>query len=389
MHAIRITIGGALALALSGLSVVCCWQFGRHLAPGDEGMIYGALGGVADALKALLPIAIAAAVASGQRGRAAIGIVLFTVFSVYSFASELGLYALSRDAQSSSASAGRETLNQWQDERTRIRNRLKELPPARPSRTISAELSGQKQSASWTSSSECREATVAASRTYCAGLAKLEAELAAAQEAENLRTKEDALTAKIDGMDLAAVMKAADPQSEALSRLTGWPAPRIKDGLAILVALLIELGSGFALFAVTAGGAQKAGPGRLEKAEQDHSTNRPTPEEAQEDNRPAALNKVMAAGIRPAIISEPAPAEPSADPVRRFARAAIVKKAGRELPAADLHAAFARWCELEGHELLSPAALGRRLTALQFERAKRGGIVYYLNIEIAPEVRPN
>ena len=97
MHTVRIIAGSVLALSLSGISILCCYLFGTHLAPGMEGQVYGVLGGVADALKALLPLTIAAAVVSGQSARALLGIVLFIVFSAYSFTSELGLYALGRD----------------------------------------------------------------------------------------------------------------------------------------------------------------------------------------------------------------------------------------------------------------------------------------------------
>lgn len=88
MQPIRI-VGGGLALALSGISILCCYEFGMHLATGREGQLYGVLGGVADALKAILPIGIAAALASGHRTRAVAGILLFLTFTAYSFASEL------------------------------------------------------------------------------------------------------------------------------------------------------------------------------------------------------------------------------------------------------------------------------------------------------------
>ncbi len=374
MHTVRIVIGSGLALALSGLSVVCCFVFGTHLAPGNEGMIYGALGGVADALKALLPLGIAAAIVSGQRGRAAIAIVLFAVFSVYSFASELGLYAMSRDAQASTTTAGKETLSQLKDERARIRERLAALGQTRPSKTVTAELIGQKQSPLWQSSQECHEATMPASRTFCAGVAKLEGELAASEEAERLRAKDDALGQKMGAMDLAAALKSADPQSEALARLTGWQASSIKDGLAILVALLIELGSGFGLYAATASGKSTA-------ARPDRPANRPS-----QDEPPAAPKKriVAACSNRPATVTEKAPA---VDPVRAFTKAAMIAKAGREIAAGDLYATFARWAEHEGHDVLSPAGFGRKLTALKFQRVKRGGAIYYAGVELVPGAR--
>ncbi len=377
MHVLRITIGAALALALSGLSIACCFLFGTHLAPGAEGTIYGALGGVADALKALLPLGIAAALSTGQNGRAVIGIVLFTVFSVYSFASELGLYALSRDAQSSTASAGRKGYDEAVAERDRVQERLKALGQTRPAKTVKAELAGQFQSAFWQSSNQCQDATVIASRTFCAGVAKLQGELAAAEEAETLRAKEDTLTTKINGFNLGEVLKSADPQSEALARLTGWQASSIKDGLAILVALLIELGSGFGLYAASASGTSAGG---TTQAKQDCPADVPG-----RDQAPALPQRrvVAACSNRPARVTELLPAsESAADPVRAFAGAMLTKRIGREIAAADLYAAFARWCETSGHEALSPAGFGRKLTALKYQRTKRGGSIYYANIAV-------
>ena len=43
----RIFLGSALALSLSGISIACCYVFGTHLAPGSEGQLYGVLGGTA------------------------------------------------------------------------------------------------------------------------------------------------------------------------------------------------------------------------------------------------------------------------------------------------------------------------------------------------------
>jgi hypothetical protein len=142
------------------------------------------LGAVADALKAVLPLGIAAALASRQRGRAAIGIVLFTVFSIYSFASELGLYALSRDAQASTATAtaGQEQYRTLKDEQGRIRERLKALGEQRPSRAVNADLSGQKQNRLFGLSGECSNASTSAARTFCAGIERLKAEIIALAE---------------------------------------------------------------------------------------------------------------------------------------------------------------------------------------------------------------
>src|SRR5258706_15470091 len=88
--------------------------------------------GVADALKAVLPLGIAAALASRQRGRAFVGAVLFLTFSAYSFASELGLYALSRDAQSGGTQAAKQRYEDLKIEKKRLTDRLQALGQTRP-----------------------------------------------------------------------------------------------------------------------------------------------------------------------------------------------------------------------------------------------------------------
>ena len=253
MHWVLIILVGALSLALSGISILCCYVFGTHLAPGREGELYGVLGGVADALKAFLPIAIGAALVASQKGRAAAGAAMFAVFSLYSFTSELGLYALSRSAITSDAQASKEGYQAAKDERARIAARLKELGPQRPTGAVKGDIAAAKQNRLWAQSEQCGRLTYATERTFCANLEKLQGELASAEEADRLRAQDQGFVAKLDGFNLATVMQSTDPQSEALSRFTGFSGQSIRDGLAILVAALIELGSGLGLWVATAG----------------------------------------------------------------------------------------------------------------------------------------
>ena len=359
MHTVRMVIGSALALALSGISILCCFEFGRHLAPGNEGTLYGALGAVADALKAALPIGITAAFAARQRVRALTGMLLFATFSAYSFASELGLYALSRDAQSSTVTASKESFELLKGERKRLAERLKALGETRPTGTIKADIAAQRQNKLWVASSQCAEANTNAARTFCASLERLAGELAAGEEAERLRVDDGKFSAKLSGIDLAAVMRSADPQSEALARFTGLTPSTMRDGLAVLLALLIELGSGFGLWAVTA-----AGEGE-----------RKNPQESK-----------TAAPQQPG----PAPTKSKAkDPVKAFARAVVVDRASGEVTAAELHNAFVEWAKREGLQEMSPTALGRKLSEMGYARVKRGGRSLYTGIALAAGSRMN
>ena len=178
---------------------------------------------------------------------------MFAVFSLYSFTSELGLYALGRNAVASDVQAGREAYEAAKADRGRIASRLKELGPQRPAGTVQADMDAAKQGGLWRGSEGCTQATWTAARTFCTGFEKLKGELASAQEAERLRGQDEKLAVKLSGFNHAAVMRSSDPQSEALSRFTGFSSSAIRDALAVLVALLIELGSGLGLWVATAG----------------------------------------------------------------------------------------------------------------------------------------
>jgi hypothetical protein len=250
---LRIALAVALSLALSGISILCCYVFGTHLAPEWEGQLYGMLGSVADALKALLPFAIAGAIAARQKARTVAAAALFIVFSLYSFTSELGLYALGRNAVTSDIQASKEEYERDKAERVHIADRLKELGPQRPVGAVEADIAVAKKSLHWQRSESCERPSGSAERELCGKFERLKGELASAQEADRLRTQDSVLSTKLSGVNLAAVLRSTDPQSEALARFTGFSPQSIRDALAVFVAVLIELGSGLGLWAATAG----------------------------------------------------------------------------------------------------------------------------------------
>ena len=210
--------------------------------------------------------------------------------------------------------------------------------------------------------------------------------MASAEEAEGLRSKDDGLAQEVQGMNLADALKSSDAQSEALARMTGLSASSVKDALAIWVALLIELGSGFGLYAATASG-------RSSGEKQERSETVLPQDEASAgkiDRQPIVLHqeeKLATSQRRPVLACSDGPAMQSKvgvadDPALLFAKAALVRREGKELTATDLYAVYARWAELQGQNALSPSALGRRLTGMQFKRVKRGGTIYYQGLDV-------
>src|SRR5579883_277333 len=127
MQSLAAIVANALAVALSAISIACAYRFGLHLGGQDEALLYAALGATADAFKALLPLAISSAWISRQRGKAAIAAAVFIVFSGYSFASEIGLYALAKASQTGTGAAAKERYGEFKAELGSVRDRLRAL----------------------------------------------------------------------------------------------------------------------------------------------------------------------------------------------------------------------------------------------------------------------
>jgi hypothetical protein len=67
----------------------------------------------------------------------------------------------------------------------------------------------------------------------------------------------------------------------------------------------------------------------------------------------------------------------------------VVEPAIGEVTAAELHSAYVEWAKREGQQEISPTALGRKLSALGYERVKRGGRVFYTGVALVPGNRLN
>jgi len=164
----------------------------------------------------------------------------------------------------------------------------------------------------------------------------------------------------MEGIDLASVFKSADPQSEALGRLLGFAPSSIKDGLAILVASLIELGSGFGLFAATASAASVPAPA----------------------GRKPEKPKVATAPVSTRTAETKRPEKAEADSLKQFLRDCVRASSGAEIGAAELYEAYAKWAAGAGLETIGPTPFGRRLTDMGYAKAKRGGKVRYQGVAL-------
>jgi len=355
----------ALALAFTAISGTSAYMFGQHVAAGEKANLYSALGAGAEIVKMLLPLAIGAAWAAGQRMRAFLGSVIFAACLCWSLLSSLGLYALARNETTSATATAQATYSDLTSQRDRAQSRLDALGAQRPSSQVEAEIAAAKLNPLFTRSKQCTDATSTDSRTLCASIDKFNGDLAAAKEAEGLETTVADLNTKLSAVDLSKVLRAADPQAAALSRLTGLSEDRVRDSIAVFLAVLIELLSGFTLFALS-------------------PTRRPV--KATVEAMPAPV--AVAAPPKPAMVAKPPSVEPPAaanvvtmtvpkalaapvpaqgkptGAVDRYAAARLKPAKGRKLSAEDLFADYANWCAIEKCEPLAREVFADRFAKL-------------------------
>ena len=386
MAKVTTIIGGTLAIGLCAVSIAANYRFGTYLAPGIEGQVYGFLGGFADGLKTILPLAITAAWFAGQKLRASAGLLLFIIFSLYSLTSALGLYSLSRANSVGTAQSGKLTYTLAKENRDNIKSRLDKLGQTRTVGEVEGDIAAGKANKRYATTKGCTPAEITAtkSRKFCDQYARLNGELATAKEADDLRNKLLAATAKIGGMDLSKVLRSADPQSEALAKLSGFSPESIRSALAALVAILIELGSGLGLWVATSGAE------RVKKPKEAKPSAKPQP-------GAEVLNEIRETLKQPKrrLKSRSTPSSRPTDtprlgrqlqtcPIEQFAASNVKRKRQAQVTAKELYQAFRSWAEAAGIEPPKQTAFERTMTELGYRKERRGGTVRYLGVELAP-----
>jgi hypothetical protein len=264
---LAIVAGAGVCLALIAVSVKLNYTFGLSRGEGEElRQLYGFAFASADVLKVGMPIAIGLALRARNTTLVVIGSILFAVCTVASLAAAFGLMAQSRASLASATEARALSLSELRAELAADRTRLTALGWSRPVAQVEGDLAAERQSKRWETTKDCAEATAGDSRTFCANYERLKGELAAAGEAQALRARIDAASARLAGLDLAASLKPADPQVASLAALSGVAPSRIEAALSILIAVLIEAASGWGPFVVVESGRLVLREGRA-KAE--------------------------------------------------------------------------------------------------------------------------
>ena len=205
-----VVVIGAIAAAMN-------WRFGQTLGHTElDGYLFGALGVALVALNWVLPGAAAHAATRRARLQQAACIGLWLVCATYTLVSSVGFSAVHR---AENGADRQETADRYKTAKA-------------DHERLTGELAAMKASPKYEAAAGCADAKWKQA-DFCAEVKAKEAEIKAAKR------------------DMDAGRPASiDPQAETLAKLTGFDIGSVSTGLAIAVAVVMELVSSLGFFAV-------------------------------------------------------------------------------------------------------------------------------------------
>jgi hypothetical protein len=390
-------MGVIAAGILLAVSAAMNYRFGFSLGKTAlDGQIYGMASAAADCFKALVPFFFFAAVRNRMWSQALAAALVWTVVTGYSMTSALGHAALNRLDTTGKRAVAAATYNDLRADSKRAQEQLGWIPQHRPADTVQSELSALKDQRAWTHTSGCTDVNGKSQREFCQQFHKLGAELASALEAQKLETRIAEIGAKLaKTAGGAAVLGESDPQAHVLAKLSGFDVEMVQTGLALFVALLIEIGSGFGMYVAFAHWrlhdqpasklpsqpvreAEVAETRAVEaprRADPPAEPDREEEEVGQEEQPPARRfgandNKV---GSKPML--------PDSD-VERYYRERIVASGGASLTSQDLYEDYCAWCEARNKEAFAMPTFSREFKSFGIRKDRIGGRTRYFDIAL-------
>jgi hypothetical protein len=235
---------GFLAAGLFVLvSMAANLKFGLSLAatPIDR-IIYGALSLAADLMKVALPLVALLLWRKQHRILAASAALFCAGVICYSLAAAIGFAASTRGEAITTNKLAIDNRSEWEARIERTARQLDQLGVPRPAGVIQAEIDALLRTPE---ADGCRVINGPVTKEVCPKVDTLRRELAASQRAAELDASLVADRQSLETVLIAA--SVADPQSATLSRMTALGEARIRDIIAILIAVLVEIGSALGL----------------------------------------------------------------------------------------------------------------------------------------------
>ena len=347
-------------LAASGfalVSIAANMRFGVSLAttPFDQ-IVYGTLSVATDFMKIVLPLVVTILWRKGERIFAFAGAIFWMGAVAFSICAAIGFAASTRSHTVAVDETLIESRKAWEAKITRIEGGLDLLGARRPAKVIHTEIEGLLRIPG---ADECKTINGPITQDVCPKVDRLRQELAASQEAARLDADLIADRKALSALPVAA--SVPDPQSAALSRLTGMGEEAVRSAIAVLIALLVELGSALGFSVIILSACPTMVPLQMYAA----------------DGGDEPLLPPLQATQRPFPSMPRAPD----DLVSRWALARLDLVSGGTIQADLAYQDFRQWCSVHGLTALTPQMFGRRFTKVHMgmggRKVKRRGRAYY------------
>jgi hypothetical protein len=266
MRDLAAIIGVLASLCLIAVSATLNYRMGYRAADNpQDGMVYGLGAGAGDILKALAPMMFLLALKKREWLAAFAAALVFAAGTLYSFTAALGFAAEHRAVRADEAVAAQEAHRAYATSRDQLLARIQLLGPQRSVAEIDAAIEAIYAQPAWeggrtvaTVSNRC-QLSKPATRLRCEDIAKLNAEKAKAadaamttQQLAHLEQQRPAPGGSQNAQVIALVALSHHlvPLSEEL----------IMAVLAVMLAVFLEVGSGFGLLLATTPWRQTTAP---------------------------------------------------------------------------------------------------------------------------------
>ncbi len=352
--------GGGFAF----VSIAANMRFGVSLATSPlDRIIYTALSIAADLIKIALPLVVAILWRNGERMFAFAGAVFWIGAVAFSICAAIGFAASTRSHMLTTGEQQIEKRRAWEAKIVRTEEQIDLLGVHRPASVIQADIDILLRTAG---ADDCTVVNGPVTREVCPKIDRLKRELAASREAGRL--EEDLVADRETLSTIPVPTMTADPQSAALGELTGFGEGAIRNSVAVLIALLVELGSalGFTLIILAA----RANAANLGAS---------IPPDALQS---AFVLKTRRQHPQAGLHLSDFPT----DLVTRWALARLDVISSEVIQAEHAYEDFRDWCCAQGARALTPQMFGRRFTAIHKgmggKKLKRQGRAYYSGVTL-------
>jgi hypothetical protein len=360
------------------------WRFGYTLGKTElDGFIYGSASAAADCLKALVPFFFFAALRNRIWSQAAASALVWVVVTAYSLTSALGHAALNRMDTAGQRAIKAQSYKDQRADLKRAQEQLSWIPQHRPAATVQSELDGLKNRREWSWTGGCTAVTGKTNRDFCQRFHGLAAEQASAQQAAMLEARITSIQAKLDQTAGGRAMGEADPQAAVLAQLAAVFLPSVnietvQTGLAMFIALLLEVGSAFGMYIAFS-------QWRLYEHEAPAAPAFAAVSRSSDGVAPAAAIAAPAAGANDNRLALKL-VVPETD-VERFYKEKIATQEGASITAATLYEEYKAWCADQSKEPLTNATFGREFKELDGIQQTKRGSKHYIGITLKSGTR--